>query len=145
MKPHRFVRLALAIIGVSACASSGRQSAPPDNKTLTAEEMEKHAHEPIEVMLQRKFPGVQVLRNADGDITLQIRGMTSATGQPKQPLYIVDDMERDPGSGGLESIVNPYDIDSIKVLRGPETAIYGVRGADGVIVIRTKGMAAKKK
>jgi TonB-dependent SusC/RagA subfamily outer membrane receptor len=106
--------------------------------------MAKHAHEPVEVMLQRKFPGVQVLRNADGEITLQIRGMTTATGAPTQPLYIVNDMEVDPAGRGLASIVDPYDIESIRVLRGSDAAIYGVRGGDGVIVIRTKGVSRKK-
>jgi TonB-dependent SusC/RagA subfamily outer membrane receptor len=145
MHSHRFASLAVVISAVSVgCASSGRQSPPPDNSTLTAEEMEKHAHEPIEVLLQRKFPGVRVLRNSDGDITLQIRGTTSATGVPKQPLYVIDDMEREPGPGGLESMVNPHDIDSIQVLKGPATAIYGVRGGDGVIVIRTKRAGQKK-
>jgi TonB-dependent SusC/RagA subfamily outer membrane receptor len=145
MKSYRFFPLNVAIIAVSAgCATSGPPREPADNKTLTAEEVEKHAHEPIEVMLQRKFPGVQVLRNSDGDISLQIRGMTSVTGVPKQPLYVINDMEIELGGQGLSSIVNPYDIESIKVLKGAETAIYGIRGADGVIVIRTKGMLRKK-
>jgi TonB-dependent starch-binding outer membrane protein SusC len=139
MKSHRFASLAIVISAVSVgCASSGKQNPPPDNSTLTAQEIAEHAHEPIEVMLQRKFPGVRVLRNADGDITLQIRGSTSATGVPRRPLYVIDDMEREPGPGGLESLVNPRDIESIQVLKGPATAIYGVRGGDGVIVIRTK-------
>ncbi len=145
MKSHRFCALNVAIIAVcAACASSGPARAPADNSTLTSEEMAKHAHEPVEVMLQRKFPGVQVLRNADGEITLQIRGMTTATGAPTQPLYIVNDMEVDPAGRGLASIVDPYDIESIRVLRGSDAAIYGVRGGDGVIVIRTKGISRKK-
>ncbi len=145
MKSHRFSALNVAIITVcAACAASGPARAPADNSTLTSEEMAKHAHEPVEVMLQRKFPGVQVLRNADGEITLQIRGMTTATGAPTQPLYIVNDMEVDPAGRGLASIVDPYDIESIRVLRGSDAAIYGVRGGDGVIVIRTKGVSRKK-
>ena len=145
MRAHRFLPLHVAIIAASvSCASSGAQRPPADNKTLTAAQIETHAHEPIEVMLQRKFPGVQVLRNADGDITLNIRGATTATGTPKQPLLVVNDLEVDPGAGSLLDFVNPHDIETIRVLRGPETAIYGIRGADGVIVIRTKGGSRKK-
>lgn len=106
--------------------------------------MEANASLPIEVMLQRKFPGVQVLVNSDGDITLQIRGMTTATGAPKEPLYVLNDMEVDLNGRGLSSLVDPNDIESIKVLRGAEAAIYGIRAADGVIVIRTKSMSPKR-
>ena len=145
MRACRVLSLYVAIIAASvSCASSTRQRPPADNKTLTAEQIEKHAHEPIEVMLQRKFPGVQVLRNSDGDITLNIRGASTTSGMPVQPLIVLNDMELDPRSGGLLDFVDPYDIESIKVLRGPETAIYGIRGGDGVIVIRTKGSSRKK-
>jgi TonB-dependent SusC/RagA subfamily outer membrane receptor len=133
------VALATAALG---CAS-GQQRPPKDNKTLTAEDIAKQGDEPIEVMLQRKFPGVQVFRNSDGEIILNIRGAASTSGAPKEPLYVINDIEVEPRGQGLQSLVNPHDIESIKVLRGPETAIYGVRGADGVIVIRTKGATRK--
>jgi TonB-dependent SusC/RagA subfamily outer membrane receptor len=139
MKSRHAAPLHLVLIALmAACASSGRRTQPADKNTVSAEDVAQHAHEPLEVMLQRKFPGVQVLRNADGDIILNIRGATSATGTPRDPLYIINDMEVDPGGRGLSSIVNPYDIESIKVLKGSEAAIYGIRGADGVIVIKTK-------
>ena len=144
MKSYRYGALCLAVLSVTAgCASSNQQRPPADNKTLTAEEIAKHGHEPIEIMLQRKFTGIAVHRNEDGEITLSIRGMATTGGAPKEPLYVINDMEVDPRGRGLESLVNPYEIESIKVLRGPEAAIYGVRGSDGVIVIRTKGATRK--
>ena len=144
MKSYLYSALTVALIPVAfGCASSGQQRPPADNKTLTAEEIAKHGHEPIEVMLQRKFSGIAVHRNGDGEIMLSIRGMATTSGAPKEPLYLINDMEVDPRGRGLESLVNPYDIESIKVLRGPEAAIYGVRGSDGVIVIRTKGATRK--
>jgi len=148
MKTHHYALLFGALITVTACASSGKtskSSTSADNSTLTADEVAKSADEPIEVMLQRKFSGVQVLKNSDGDITLNIRGATSATGTPKEPLYIINDMEVDPAGRGLAALVNPYDIESIKVLKGAEAGIYGIRGADGVIIIRTKTAKPKPK
>ncbi len=145
MKTHHFAMMFSALITVSACASSGNSSKKPDNSTLTADDVAKSADEPIEVMLQRKFSGVQVLKNSDGDIILNIRGATSATGTPREPLYIINDMEVDPAGRGLAALVNPYDIESIKVLKGAEAGIYGLRGADGVIIIRTKTAKPKPK
>lgn len=136
--------IAWIVVG-TACASSGKRVRAVDNSTLTAEDVARNPNEPIEVMLQRKFPGVHVLRNADGDITLNIRGGTSATGTPTEPLYVINDMEVNPAGRGLASLVDPYDIESIKVLKGAEAAIYGLRGADGVIVIKTKTAGQKKK
>jgi TonB-dependent starch-binding outer membrane protein SusC len=142
MKTYRNAALSLILITIG-CASSNQPRPAADNSTLTAEEIARHGHEPIEVMLQRKFPGVQVLRNADGEITLNIRGSATTSGAPKEPLYVINDMEVEPRGRGLESLVNAYEIESIKVLRGGEAAIYGVRGADGVIVIKTKGATRK--
>ena len=51
------------------------------------------------------------------------------------PLIIIDDV---PFNGNLNAI-NPNDIESVNVLKDPsQTAIYGVRGANGVILIKTK-------
>ena len=138
MKTRYFALLYVTLIAAGACASSGKPSKPADRSTITADEVAKAGDEPLEVMLQRKFSGIQVLKNSDGDITLNIRGATTTSGAPKEPLYIINDMEVDPAGRGLSALVNPYDIESIKVLKGPEAAIYGIRGADGVIIIRTK-------
>jgi TonB-dependent starch-binding outer membrane protein SusC len=146
MRTFRYTILVVGCVVVATgCASSNPQSTTAgDNQTLSAEEIAKRGDEPIESMLQRKFPGVAVIRNADGDVTLQIRGATSMTGAPKEPLYVINGMEVDPRGQGLQSLVNPYEIESISVLRGGDAAIYGVRGADGVIVIKTKSAASQK-
>jgi TonB-dependent SusC/RagA subfamily outer membrane receptor len=51
----------------------------------------------------------------------------------------VDNVPYTPGAGGALVGINPYDIESIKALTKPdEVAMYGVRGANGVIVVTLK-------
>jgi len=70
----------------------------------------------------------------DADIRIRVRGGMSITGD-NSPLYIVDGVQVE---NGLTTI-SPQDIQSIDVLKdAAATAIYGARGANGVIVITTK-------
>lgn len=92
-----------------------------------------------------RLAGVQVTTtegNPDADIQIRVRGGGSIS-QDNSPLYIVDGF---PSDDGLTS-VNPADIESIDVLKdASSTAIYGARGANGVIVITTKkGSVGKSK
>ncbi len=105
---------------------------------LTAREVQKDPHESIANVLQARTPGAEVSLNPDGSISVRIRGAGSFYGG-SEPLYIVDGSPITPGPGGALRGVNPYDIESIEVLKGPpETTIYGVRGANGVVIIKTK-------
>src|SRR5690606_25038837 len=86
--------------------------------------------------LQGRAAGVMVLSagNRPGDgATIRIRGNRSLSAS-NEPLYIVDDI---PYAGNINDI-NPKDIKSIDVLKDASaTAIYGSRGANGVIIITT--------
>lgn len=88
-------------------------------------------------MLQGRIAGVQVTQtNAEpgGNISIRIRG-TNSIGSGNEPLFVVDGFA---GAGNLNSI-NPSDIESIDVLKDASAAaIYGSRGANGVIIITTK-------
>ena len=130
----------LALLG--ACASGGRRTAPsqppPDKATVTSADIEANANQPIEKVLAGRVAGVVVERTPDGGIAVRIRGGSSITGS-NAPLYIVDGVPIEPGPNGALTGINPYDIESIKVLKdAAETTMYGSRGANGVIVIRTK-------
>jgi TonB-linked SusC/RagA family outer membrane protein len=71
----------------------------------------------------------------DADIRIRVRGGMSITGD-NSPLYIVDGVQVENGLSAL----SPQNIESIDVLKdAAATAIYGARGANGVIVITTKG------
>jgi iron complex outermembrane receptor protein len=93
----------------------------------------------IEEMIESRAPGVRVLHYQDGTIRLQIRGVSSPTGRT-DPLIVIDGTpttELRPGSA-LASL-NPSDVVSIDVLKdAASTAFYGMRGANGVIVITTR-------
>ncbi|MBT8400737.1 MAG: TonB-dependent receptor plug domain-containing protein [Rhodothermia bacterium] len=88
-------------------------------------------------LLRGRVSGVRVTQEGDG-LRIQIRGRSSIYGNA-DPLYVVDDVPIAPGPGGVVSFLNPNDIESITVLKdAASTAIYGSRGANGVILIKTK-------
>lgn len=85
-----------------------------------------------------RVPGVLVERAPGGGVAIRIRGAASFYAST-QPLYVLDGAAIDPGPNGALTGLNPHDIATIQVLKDPaDTAIYGVRGANGVIVITTK-------
>lgn len=113
-------------------------TAAAPGSVMTEEEIGRVPGRPIEQVLMERFPGVMVARTPDGGISVRIRGVTSLVGN-NEPLYVVDDVPMQAGPGGTLKSINPHDIASIQVLKNPaETAMYGVRGANGVIVIKTK-------
>jgi TonB-dependent SusC/RagA subfamily outer membrane receptor len=129
------------VAGCQRPASTAPQPRPnrPDNSTVTSEEIQRQvsSDEPLEKVLQGRVAGVTVMRTAGG-ISVRIRGGSSVYGN-NEPLYILDGMPIQPGPNGALSGLNPYDIESIKVLKdAADTAMYGIRGANGVIVIKTK-------
>ncbi len=83
-------------------------------------------------------PGVQVISSsgdpASGGSTIRIRGIGSMSAS-NSPLYIVDGMPFD----GSISDINPNDVESMSILKdAAASAIYGARGANGVVLITTK-------
>lgn len=87
------------------------------------------------VALQGMVPGVQVSQNTGdpaGDYNIRIRGVNSVIGS-NDPLYIID------GIPSNTATISTYDIASLEVLKDASaTAIYGSRGANGVVMITTK-------
>jgi len=111
--------------------------------TVSADDIARRPNESLEKILAGKVAGVVVGRSADGAITVNIRGSASAYGNT-EPLYILDGMPFAPGAQGALVGINPSDIESIRALKDPaDLAFYGSRGANGVIIIKTK--QAKKQ
>lgn len=138
---HVLLPVGLVVGLVAGCAHSGatRQTSPRQGNIVTAEEIERLAPgEPIEKALEGRVAGVTVMRTANGSIAVRIRGVSSFLAS-NEPLYVLDGSPFEPGSNGVLTGINPRDIASIEVLKDPgDTAIYGIRGANGVIVITTK-------
>lgn len=93
----------------------------------------------IDQALQGRAAGVQVTSSTGdpgGQISVRIRGISTASpAGSSEPLYVVDDIVQPQGI----SFLNPNDIESIDILKDAAAlAIYGVRSANGVILIKTK-------
>src|SRR5690606_17574877 len=89
--------------------------------------------------LQGQVPGLNIATGSGqpgaNNTTVILRGLGSITGSV-EPLYVIDGV---PMSSDRFRSLNPNDIESINVLKDAgATAIYGNRGANGVIVITTK-------
>lgn len=103
-----------------------------------------------DVALRGKTAGVQIINNSGqpgAGAIVRIRGNSSILGS-NDPLYVVDGVPLDGGGSadGLQGVgvsplttINPSDIESMEVLKDASaTAIYGSRGANGVVMITTK-------
>jgi len=94
--------------------------------------------------LSGRAAGVQVLQTTGepgGPISMRIRGANSVQGS-NEPLYVVDGF---PISGSNPTILNNADIESIEILKDASaTSIYGSRGANGVVLITTRGGSSGK-
>lgn len=105
---------------------------------MTAEDIQRSPSVPIEELMGAKIAGVWVQRTSDGGIAVRIRGATTIYGN-QEPLYVLNGVPMQPGPNGALTGVSPSEIQSIEVLKdAASTAMYGVRGANGVIIIKTK-------
>ncbi len=149
-KAYAFLPVVLLVGLICACAHPSRTARgeiegparepppPPSGTVVTAEDIQRTPAAPFDQILAAKFPGVWVTRAADGGIRVRIRGITSIEGS-NEPLYVIDGIPIQTGpSGSLVGIV-PADIASIEVLKDAiSTTMYGLRGANGVVLIKTK-------
>ncbi|MDF7814839.1 TonB-dependent receptor [Hymenobacter sp. YC55] len=105
--------------------------------SISAEQVAETPIARADQILQGRVSGVQVTQtNSEpgGNVSIRIRG-TNSINTGNEPLFVVDGF---PGGGDLNSI-NPSDIESVEILKDASaTAIYGSRGANGVVIITTK-------
>ncbi|GAB3691489.1 TonB-dependent receptor [Spirosoma flavus] len=115
--------------------------------TVPMDELRKVAATSLDQQLQGRAAGVQITQNSGSPgsgTTIRIRGGNSIQGD-NEPLYVIDGIPfKNDGAGSgssfnVLSTLNPSDIESISVLKdASSTAIYGSRGANGVVIITTK-------
>jgi TonB-dependent SusC/RagA subfamily outer membrane receptor len=130
------------LVGLIAGCAHGSKNAPPQTEagasSVTSDDIRRSPGESIEDLLMSRYPGITVTRTSDGGIAIRIRGATSLSGG-NEPLYVIDGTPIQPGPNGSLTGLNPNDIESIEVLKDAiSTTMYGGRGANGVIVIKTK-------
>jgi TonB-linked SusC/RagA family outer membrane protein len=128
---------ALDEVIVVGYGTATKQSFAGTATTISSENIEAKSYSNISQSLAGEVAGVNVI-NTSGQpgtaSTIRIRGFGSANGN-RDPLYVVDGV---PFSGSINSI-NPADVKTTTVLKdATATAIYGSRGANGVILITTK-------
>ena len=105
--------------------------------SVNAQEMLKRSPITVGQGLQGVASGVAVYRNSGdptGDVTVRVRGIATINNSAN-PVYVIDGIQ----AGDNISFLNPNDIESIEILKDASaSAIYGARGANGVILVTTK-------
>ena len=130
---------------------------------ITSKDIDKQPVGNVLAAMQGRMAGVEIIQDSGspgGAFQIKIRGQNSLRAEANQPLYIIDGVPYSSETIGstltsgssptmtspLNSI-NPADIESIEILKDADaTAIYGSRGANGVVLITTKkGISGKTK
>jgi len=139
---HSTLGCGILLGSLSGCAFGNGAAFTPESDPqlgtiLTPGERDVSADDPMST-LATHVSGVIVSGTPDGGIAVRIRGPTSIMASTA-PLYVIDGLPIEAGPGGALMGINPHDIASIQVLKdAASTAFYGVRGANGVILIKTK-------
>lgn len=124
---------------------------------INTEQLEKNRGSSLENLLQGQVAGVVINESSEpgGGVGISIRGTNSILGGT-QPLYVLDgipispisDAEGNTTSGNAQTsmnFINPNDIEKIEILKdAAATAVYGARGANGVILITSKSANKNK-
>lgn len=122
---------------------------------ITSKDLEKQPVTNVIAAMQGRMAGVNITQTSGvpgGGFEIQIRGQNSIRAEGNSPLYLIDGIpysSETVGNSRTTSImptlanplnsINPSDIESIEVLKDADaTAIYGSRGANGVVLITTK-------
>lgn len=100
---------------------------------ITSKEIQTSTHSSLAQKLQGKVAGLQIRQNSgqpgEFNTMINVRGFGT-------PLFVIDGIARDGGSEFQR--LNPEDIESISVLKDASAAIYGIRAANGVVIVTTK-------
>jgi TonB-dependent SusC/RagA subfamily outer membrane receptor len=168
MKSAHGVQCSIVLAIVTAACATGRADPSPDPSVVSAppprdsvsvgygrqarteitgavgsiseEELDGMRVSRVEELLLGRVPGVHVIHLANGDFSVRVRGAKTFGQGSEEPLYVVDGMPL--MATGLRTAligIAPQDIARIDVLKDAgATAVYGSKGANGVILITTK-------
>ncbi len=131
--------LLLTILSISllfaGCSASENSISDKTGRPEDSVSNEKDYYQSLADYLVR-VPGVNVSGSGD-NVRVSIRGVNSFNSVTT-PLYVIDGNPVGNSYARANSMLNPRDIDYVRVLKGTDAAIYGVRGGNGVIEITTK-------
>ena len=131
-----FVLLACSQKQQSKPAPRAAPPLPAPNEVRSDEEARQGAQS-LDQLLSGRIAGVTVYSAAGGGIVVRFAGPTSFySGQ--EPLFVIDGVPTEVRRGTL-TWLSVNDVESIRALKGADATIYGVRGSNGVIEIKTKG------
>ncbi len=141
----------LSEIVVTGYGTTLKKEFSGSSASISSENISKLPSLSVNQALQGQASGVMVTSNSGtpgGGISVRVRGQATISGN-SDPLYVIDgvpviagNLQQDGFGGQTQNALaglNPQDIESIEVLKDASTtAIYGTRGANGVVLITTK-------
>ncbi len=146
--PMKYLLSLTLLLLLTACGSSRTSTAyktvddgygpvAKHNNTGSISEVENpDVARPLDIHLST-LPGVSV--NGSGpNAQVRVRGGNNSFVADPEPLFVLNGQQLSGGFSALYSSVAVADIANISVLKGSSASMYGTRGANGVIVVRTK-------
>lgn len=143
--------LSFAVVELEEAVAIGYGYVPRSNVTssisvIDEDDILKTPVSSVEQILQGNATGVLVMTSSaepGGEVAMRIRGGTSISGETS-PLVVIDNI---PSDATALSMLNPQDVYGIEILKdAAATAIYGSRGANGVVMVTTRsGQEGKAK
>ena len=154
---RRFCFLFLAASVFSACSStrntsSSRQNPPvqivdggynmvsEENANQSNVMVHPNKDQPSNLSLNeliQRLPGVRIQSGRGAYAKFVVDGTASSFMSDTSPLFVVNGNSIGTDYSNVYTLVNPNDVVSVSVLKGSDVSIYGTRGANGVILIRT--------
>jgi TonB-dependent starch-binding outer membrane protein SusC len=134
----KYSAILLLVLSLWSChqgqrTNPGPRTVPPANaNVLERHEMSPNASSFLE-LIQGRLPGV-LIRQQGANISVEIRGLTSVGGR-NEALILVDGVE---STGRALTAINPADVERVEVVKDGAAAIYGLRGANGVLLVTTR-------
>jgi iron complex outermembrane receptor protein len=106
--------------------------------SITREDLKGQEGRRLEDLIRSRVPGAQIVRTQHG-FTIRLRGPSSLMGS-NDALIVLDGVPlQESGTDLVLASLQPNDIERIDVLKDAAASIYGMRGANGVVIIETRG------
>ena len=129
--------LCLAVLLLAGCGTGNGVREDYDPDVIEGDDIQRRDIQRVEAMLRGQVAGVHVEQRGRSWV-IRIRGADTFGTSNADPLFVIDGFALPLGLDGPLDGLNPRDVESIRVLKNAsDTAMYGSRGANGVILITT--------